>query len=74
VFGILILGGGPVIGGWLSGALQARYTAGDLVDYGALWRVVSMIGLVTAIGFWVLFREREAGRGERGEGRVPRGA
>ena len=26
VFGIIILGGGPVIGGWLSGYLQNAYT------------------------------------------------
>jgi nucleoside transporter len=57
VFGILILGGGPVIGGWLSGVLQAQYTSAGAVDYGALWRVVSLIGLATAIFFWVMFRE-----------------
>jgi len=59
VFGILILGGGPVIGGLLSGILQARYTlAGGGVDFASLWRVVAFIGLVTAIGFVTLFRER----------------
>jgi nucleoside transporter len=68
VFGILILGGGPVIGGWLSGVLQAQYTAAGVVDYGALWRVVSLIGLATAIFFWSLFRERE----QRAESREPR--
>jgi len=57
VFGILILGGGPVIGGWLSGALQAHYTTAGAVDYGALWRVVSLIGLGTAAFFWSMFRE-----------------
>jgi nucleoside transporter len=63
VFGILILGGGPVIGGWLSGVLQARYTAGGVVDYGSLWRVVSLIGLATAVFFWTTFSEREAIKG-----------
>ena len=59
VFGILILGGGPVIGGLLSGILQARYTlAGGGVDFASLWRVVAFIGLVTAIGFVTFFRER----------------
>ena len=59
VFGILILGGGPVLGGILSGWLQARHTLADgTVDYAALWRIVSMIGLVTAIFFWSAFRER----------------
>ncbi len=66
VFGILILGGGPVIGGFLSGWLQDSYAAGQEgagVDYGALWRVVSLIGLATTVFFWALFREREAGKG-----------
>jgi nucleoside transporter len=59
VFGILILGGGPVLGGLLSGILQARYTlAGGGVDFASLWRVVAFMGLVTAIGFVTLFRER----------------
>ena len=59
VFGILILGGGPVIGGFLSGWLQARYTLADgAVNYGSLWAVVAAIGLATAIGFVTLFREQ----------------
>src|ERR1041385_3871824 len=61
VFGILILGGGPVLGGVLSGWLADHYahTAAG-VDFGALWRVVSLIGLAAAVFFWVLFRERKA--------------
>jgi nucleoside transporter len=64
VFGILILGGGPVIGGLLSGWLQDTYAAGGGgVDYGALWRVVSLIGLAAAVFFYLAFRERaEAAR------------
>ena len=59
VFGILILGGGPVLGGLLSGILQARYTlAGGGVDFASLWRVVAFMGLATAIGFVTFFRER----------------
>ncbi|HKP30665.1 MAG TPA: MFS transporter [Gemmatimonadales bacterium] len=59
VFGILILGGGPVLGGILSGWLQSQHTLADgSVDYAALWRVVAMIGLLTAIFFWVTFREK----------------
>lgn len=62
VFGILILGGGPVLGGILSGWLQARNTLADgSVNYAALWRVVAMIGLATAIFFWAAFRERRSG-------------
>lgn len=58
VFGILILGGGPVLGGMLSGYLQELYTVAGVVDYGALWRVVALIGLAAAIVFITLFRTR----------------
>jgi hypothetical protein len=58
VFGILILGGGPVLGGALSGWLQARYTLADgLVDFGSLWRVVAVIGLFSTVVFVTLFRD-----------------
>jgi nucleoside transporter len=61
VFGILILGGGPVLGGLLSGWLADTYArTGGQVDYGALWRVVSFIGLGAAVFFWACFRERKA--------------
>jgi nucleoside transporter len=67
VFGILILGGGPVIGGWLSGVLQAQHTLADgTVDFGALWRVVAIIGLVTTAFFVTFFRP--GGRESRVEG------
>jgi len=59
VFGIIILGGGPVLGGLLSGWLADTYAqSGGTVDYGALWRVVSFIGLGAAPFFGLLFRER----------------
>ncbi|HEX9756098.1 MAG TPA: MFS transporter [Gemmatimonadales bacterium] len=58
VFGILILGGGPVLGGAISGWLQARYTLADgTVDFGSLWRVVAIMGLLSAVAFVTLFRE-----------------
>jgi MFS family permease len=61
VFGILILGGGPVLGGLLSGWLADSYArSGGQLDYGALWRVVSFIGLAAAVFFWAFFRERKA--------------
>jgi nucleoside transporter len=70
VFGILILGGGPVIGGILSGWLADSYAnVGGQVDYGALWRVVSLIGLGAAVFFWTMFREaRDSGMGNRESG------
>ncbi len=59
VFGILILGGGPVLGGMLSGWLADSYASvAGQVDYGALWRVVSFIGLAAAVFFWAMFRDR----------------
>jgi nucleoside transporter len=59
VFGILILGGGPVLGGILSGWLADRYAlAAGGIDFAALWRVVAFIGLGAAVFFFTLFRER----------------
>ncbi|MBM4186049.1 MAG: MFS transporter [Gemmatimonadetes bacterium] len=60
VFGIVILGGGPVLGGLLSGYLADRFAlAGGSLDFAALWRVVSVLGLITAIGFALFFRDRD---------------
>jgi len=60
VFGIIILGGGPVLGGLLSGWLADSYARTDgALDYGALWRVVALIGLAAAVFFWTFFRERK---------------
>jgi nucleoside transporter len=58
VFGILILGGGPVLGGMLSGWLAEHYAvAGAGVNFGSLWRVVAFIGLAAMVAFLVLFRD-----------------
>jgi MFS family permease len=60
VFGIIILGGGPVLGGLLAGWLADTYAqSGGTLDYGALWRVVSLIGLAATLFVWVGFRERK---------------
>ena len=58
VFGIIILGGGPVIGGWLSGYLQNMYTVENIFNYSKFWYTVSAIGLVTMVFFYALFREQ----------------
>ena len=58
VFGIIILGGGPVIGGWLSGYLQNVYTINGIFDYSAFWYILSMIGLATALFFYFLFQNQ----------------
>ena len=58
VFGIIILGGGPVIGGWLSGYLQNIFTVGGVFNYSHFWYTLSGIGLITTIFFYFLFREQ----------------
>lgn len=61
VFGIIILGGGPVLGGLLSGWLVNRYpSVQGGPDFASLWRVLSFLGLATAVGFYAFFRERES--------------
>ena len=62
VFGIIMLGGGPVLGGKLSGVLQARYTSADgVVDFGQLWLVLSMIGLLAFVCVGLFFRDETIG-------------
>ncbi|MSR02605.1 MAG: MFS transporter [Gemmatimonadetes bacterium] len=66
VFGIIILGGGPVLGGILSGWLANHYATPTGVDFAAIWRVVAFIGLGTGLLFLAAFRERPPlARGER---------
>ena len=60
VFGIIILGGGPVIGGWLSGYLQNMYTVENVFSFSNFWYTMSAIGLVTMISFFMLFKEQLA--------------
>ena len=55
VFGIIILGGGPVIGGWLSGKLQEIFTTSGIFDYSGFWYTLSAMGLVTGLLFFFLF-------------------
>ena len=58
VFGIIILDGGPVIGGWLSGYLQNIFTVSGVFNYSYFWYTVSAIGLVATIFFYISFREQ----------------
>ncbi len=58
VFGIIILGGGPVIGGWLSGFLQKKFTVLEVFNYAPFWYTLSVIGFGTAIFFVFMFREQ----------------
>tara|TARA_Y100000782_G_scaffold6786_1_gene8303 strand:- start:448 stop:1713 length:1266 start_codon:yes stop_codon:yes gene_type:complete len=58
VFGMIILGGGPVIGGWLSGYLQETFTQAGLFDYSPFWYTLSAVGFITALFFGFMFREQ----------------
>jgi len=58
VFGIIILGGGPVIGGWLSGYLQSHYTINGVFIYSNFWYTLSVIGLLATIAFYFSFKEQ----------------
>ena len=55
VFGIIILGGGPVIGGWLSGYLQNIYTLDGVFNYSDFWYSLSFIGFLTTLLFYFSF-------------------
>ncbi len=57
VFGIVILGGGPAIAGWLSGFLQELFTVGSIFDFSKFWYTLSAIGLATGLCLLILFRD-----------------
>jgi MFS family permease len=57
VFGIIILGGGPVIGGWLQGVLVERFATESDPGFTGLWATLSVIGLVTTVFVFFLFRD-----------------
>lgn len=58
VYGIIILGAGPVLGGQLSGWLGTVYTPeGGQLDYSSFWYAVAAMGLVTSVLFALLFRD-----------------
>jgi len=57
LFGILI-GIGPVIGGWLNGFLADRFTpAGGTLNYMKYWYTIAAIGLAAALVLGVFFRD-----------------
>ena len=56
VFGIIIFGGGPVVGGWLSGYLQNMYTVSGIFNYSSFWYTLAGMGLVTGILFFSFFK------------------
>lgn len=61
VFGIIILGGGPVLGGYLLGVLERLFTpSGGVLHYSGLWYTLSAIGLAAALAIAFLFRDETA--------------
>jgi nucleoside transporter len=57
VFGIIILGGGPVIGGWLSGFLQEYYTTNGVFNFSNFWYTIAGLSILTTLFFYNSFRE-----------------
>jgi len=57
VFGIIILGGGPVIGGWLSGSLQEYYTANGVFNFSNFWYTIAGLSILTTLFFYLLFKD-----------------
>ena len=55
VFGIIIFGGGPVVGGWLSGYLQDIYTLNGVFNYSNFWYTLAVIGLIVTLLFYSSF-------------------
>jgi len=65
LYGMFILGLGPVLGGYYCGWLGKHYAvAGAQLNYSGLWYNLAMIGLVTGIAFVVLFRTAPAAEEE----------
>ncbi len=60
VFGIIMLGGGPVLGGMLSGYLQEEFQQGEsmqLANFSPLWGVLAAIAACVALISLVSFRD-----------------
>ncbi len=61
VFGIIILGLGPVLGGYLLGVLERAFTPpGGTLSYPALWYTVSAVALVAAASIAGFFSDETA--------------
>ena len=63
VFGLVIGGGGPILGGWLNGRLARWFGVAGIepgapvgIDYMAFWYVLAAIGLVATLGLALFFR------------------
>jgi nucleoside transporter len=58
VFGIIILGIGPVFAGPVLGLLSNRFGEdGVITNYSGMWYALSVVALVTTILVWILFKD-----------------
>ena len=61
----VLLGAGPVIGGWLNGTFALASTRLDYsLDYSAFWLRLAVIGVAATLLIAVLFRDETRDRGE----------
>lgn len=62
VYGIMIFGGGPVLGGMLSGWLGDAFTpSSGALNYSAFWYTIAALALVASIMLVALFRDETRG-------------
>lgn len=63
VFGLIMLGGGPLLAGQASGWLGKRYQSAEgvmtLDSYSSMWQLLSWIGLGAALCLLLTFREKQ---------------
>lgn len=56
-FTIILLGVGPLLGGWLNGWLGERVKVDGVIQYEPFWYTCAAIGLVSALAIALLFRD-----------------
>ena len=61
VYSLVLLGVGPLLAGWLNGALSELFTPqGGALDYSRFWNTLSLLGLAAAVALALLFRDESA--------------
>lgn len=59
VFGIIILGVGPILAGLYNGYVLGRFESGGVIDYASIWWTQSAIALASAAVLAIAFRYRD---------------
>ncbi len=57
MFGLAPAIGGSWLNGWLAELCGAPNSVHDLDSYVRFWRILSIVGLISAAAFWLLFRD-----------------